>query len=205
MTDRLSLYNGCLRILKDRPLANLSENRESRRTLDAIWDDGAVKACLEAGQWKFASRAVLLDGSPSITDEFASQWVFDKPTDWVRTIGVWSDSALSCPFEDYREEGGFWVGTLESMYVKYVSEDTDYGLDYSLWPQSFVKFVEAHLALELTGPLTERYGELEKVRQRFLDIAASHDAQGDPTKFLPAGSWVRARTAGNTRKDGQPR
>ncbi len=204
MTSKLTLYNGALRLLKERPLASLAENREPRRLLDSAWDGGAIDYCLEEGLWKFAKRTVQIDASPSIDPDFGYEFAFDIPTDHKGTAGIWSDEMLTQPFRDYREESGYWYGSLETMYVSYISNDAQYGLDLSLWPQTFVKFVEAHLASEVAGPMTEAGKEMLQLRERLLRAAKSSDAQGDPTRVIPAGSWVRARIAGRTRRTGQP-
>lgn len=200
---KLTLFNSALRHLEDRPLASLSENRESRRILDAAWDNGAVDFCLESGQWKFAMRSIQLDASPSIAPDFGYEYGFDKPEDHVRTAGVFSDERMTQPFEDHREEAGYWFGSLETMYIRYVSNDASYGMDYSLWPQSFTKFVVAHIAAEAKGPLTEKGQELIKLQRFYLNEALSKDAMADPTKSPPVGSWVRARGRMMSR-DGQP-
>lgn len=199
MTSKLTLYNGALRLLKERPLASLSENREPRRILDSAWDGGAIDYCLEQGQWKFAKRTVMIDASASVSPSFGSQYAFDIPTDLVRLCGVWEDENLTQPFRNYREEAGFWVATLETMYVSYVSNDEEFGMDFSLWPQGFVKFVEAHLASEVVGPLAETYAGLIDLRARMLLEAQADNAMGDPTMMPPVGGWVRARRAGRVR------
>jgi hypothetical protein len=201
--SKLTLFNGALALLKERPLASLSENREPRRALDSAWDRGAVKACLEDGQWKHAARTVMLDASVSITPDFGYQYGFDKPDDFVRLMGIWSDEMLSQPFSDYREEAGFWYGSLETMYVKYVSDHASYGMDLSLWPQSFVELVEAELAAKVAGPMTDAGKEMLQLRAERLTRALSRDAMVDPTKHPPAGSWVTARRGGVPRKEGR--
>lgn len=203
-TSKLTLYNGALRLLRERPLASLSENREPRRQLDAAWDGGAIDYCLEQGFWKFAKRTVMIDASPSIEPDFGFQYAFDIPEDHLTTAGVWADEMMTRPHRDYREEGDYWFGTLETMFVSYISNDAEFGMDFSLWPQTFVKFVEAHLASEVAGPLTESGKEMLQYRAKLLIEAKSGDAQGDPSRRLPVGSWVRARMAGNTRRNGQP-
>jgi hypothetical protein len=207
---KLSLFNGALRYLKDRPLTQsevTNNSRESARTLNAAWDDGALDACLEAGQWKFAMRSSLIDSSPSVEPEFGYQFAFNKPDDHVRTAGMYCDEAMTDPLLQVREEGGFWVANQDPIYVRYVSNDAQFGADFSLWPQSFNKFVQAHLASEVAGPLTEHGQEMLKLRKLFLSEALSKDAMADPTKFMPAGSWVRARgrSRGGSWPDGQPR
>lgn len=206
MTDRLSLYNGALRLLRDRKLASLTENREPRRLLDDAWNEGAVDFCLQAGQWKFAKRSGQIDYSPSVEPGFPGmQYAFDLPEDFVRTIGMWSDEAMQNPYREYRQEAGFWWGNLETMYVSYVSNDAAYGGDMSMWPMSFVKFVEAHLAVEIAGPLTEKGMESVKARDYYLREALSKDAMEDPSRRIPDGSWVRSRGGfGRSRRNGQP-
>jgi hypothetical protein len=199
-TSRLQLYNGGLRLLGERKLASLSENREPRRYMDDAWNDGAVDYCLQSGQWKFAMRSVMLDYSPSVEPGFPGlQYAFDMPSDLVRTAGVFSDEGMQAPLLDIREEGGFWWSNLESIYVRYVSNDEAFGLDFSLWPQTFVKFVESHLASEVAMPLTQNRTKMEDmlaIRQRNLRDALSKDAMQDPTQFPPPGTWTTSR-AGN--------
>lgn len=195
-TSRLSLYNGALRLLGERKLASLSENREPRRYLDDAWNDGAVDYCLQAGQWKHAMRSRQLDYSPSVEPDFGYARAFDIPDDHLRLGGVFSDETMLAPLLDYREEAGYWLANLDTIYVRYVSNDSQFGGDYSLWPQTFVKFVEAHLASEVAMPLTQNRTKMDDMlglREKALRDALSKDAMQDPTRIPPKGSWVRAR------------
>jgi hypothetical protein len=204
MATKLSLFNGALRHLKERKLTAgevTGNSREAARVLNDVWDDGAVRACLEAGLWKFATRTVMLDASPSIEPDFGYQYGFDKPTDFVRTAGVWEDEHMRQPLRTYREEGGFWFSSLETMFVSYVSDDNAFGNDMSLWPQSFIDFVEVHLASKVAGPLSEIGQQMLGLRQKMLSEANGLDAMGDPSKRLPVGSWSNARTGGRFRKE----
>lgn len=199
---KISLANGALRLLKERQLSPTELTgglREPARVFNAIWDDGAVRACLEAGQWKFAKRSALIDHSPSVDPGFGFTYAFDKPDDWVRTIGVWSDATMGCPLRDYRDEAGFWFANQETIYVSFVSDGPTYGGDFSLWPQSFVKFVQAHIAADMAGPMTDKGEEMLTLRKRLLNEALSTDAMADPSRNLPVGTWIRARMAGRTR------
>lgn len=209
MPTKLTIANGALRLLKDRLLtqAELTGNsRESARNINAAWDDGLINGCLEAGQWKFAMRSSMIDSSPSIADDTGGfQFGFNKPDDHIRTAGMFCDAAMTTPLVQVREEAGYWWANQDPIYVRYVSNDSAYGNDYSLWPQSFNKFVQAHLASEIAGPLTEKGSEMLKVRKFWLSEALSKDAMADPTKILPVGNWIRARGAGGIYRDGQPR
>jgi hypothetical protein len=195
------LFNGAQRLLKDRKLsqAELTGNtREPARILNDIWGDEALEECLMEGQWVFAKRTIQALASTDFTAPFGLKYSFEKPDDWIRTIGVWRDDGLRDPFRDYREEAGFWFGSIDTMYVSYVSNDADYGGDMSLWPSNFTHFVEAHLASRAAGPLTEKGQEMYQVRDMMLKRAQATDAMSDPTREFPVSSWVRARL-GSTR------
>ena len=204
---KLSIFNGALRVLKETPLTQnevTNNTREPARLLNAVWTDGGVDDCLEAGQWRFAKRAVMLDYTPSVEPDLdygGYQHAFEKPDDFVRICGMWTDGWQGQPLTDYREENGYWLADLETIWITYVSNDAAYGLDYSLWPQSFRKFVHAHFASEIAGPLTSQGKETLQLRKMLLREALAIDGMADPTKFLPVGSWVRARGGSVSREN----
>lgn len=199
--DRLSVYNGALRECQERKLGSLSENREPRRLLDDVWNDGdgLVRYVLGQKQWRFGRRTVELAPDPSIEPDFGFRNAFGQPADHCRTCGVWSDEYQQVPLLHYRYESGFWFSDIDPIYVAYVSDDTLYGGDISLWPPNFILYVETHLASLIVGRLTgskaSRNDLLKLARQR-LDQAANTDAMEDPTQFPPEGAWVRARRGG---------
>lgn len=206
MTTKLGLYNGALRLIKERKLASLSENREPRRLLDDAYGDGqtegSVKLCLELGQWTFATRTVQSDYSPSIEPPFGYQYAFDQPSDMVDVCGIFSDEYCAQPLLHYTDERHFWYCDLQTIYVQYVSNHTSYGADLSLWPESFVKVVEADLAREIAGNLTQGEDKVKLAYQAFnmaLRDARSGDAMRKPAKFMPQGGWVTARRLGASR------
>ena len=200
-TTRLKLYNGALRLLKERPLATLSDNVESRRILDAIWDDDALDRCLGMGRWTFATRTIELTYSPSVSADFGYPNAFDKPSDFIRTAAICADGYFDVPLLRYADEGSYWWCDLETIYVKYVSNDAAYGLDYSLWPGNFAAFVSSYLARHAAGPLSKDEGDAEKTMARLLSTALNTDAMSGPTVFAPRGGWANSR--GNSRSNGR--
>lgn len=203
MTTRLQRYNEALLLLGERNLASLTENREPRRLLDQVWDTGAVDFCLEQAFWKFATRSVRIDSTPSIEPEFGYQYVFIKPDDFIRTSSVCSDEYFSIPIDRYSDEAGYWFADIDVLYVKYVSNDTQYGADTALWPGSFSKYFSAYLASEICVRLTQsstKKAEIDKLMEQLLTKAKSKDAMAGPTVQLPAGSWTRARGGSGDRE-----
>jgi hypothetical protein len=200
MPSKLSLYNSaCVTFLGERKLSSLTENVVMRRRLDAAWDDDFLRGVLSSGLWNHAIRSVQLDYSPSVEPDFGYRRAFDKSSDWVRTAIVASDEYFKCALTQYSDEAGYLFADLDTIYVRFVSDDTDYGADLSLWPKKFTEFAACDLALKVAKATTGSDADvdaLEKRRKRLLLAARSTDAMDEPTQFPPRGSWVTARTAG---------
>jgi hypothetical protein len=198
---KLRLYNAALRLCKERKLATLTDNREGRRLLDEAWGDGAtngsVRRCLEMGQWTFATRTAQIDYSPSVAPTFGYRYAFEEPEDFVRLAGIYEDEFCHCPLTQYSSERAYWYCDLQTIYVQYISNHADYGADLSLWSENFAKTVEADLAHEIVGNLTqgrEAKADVVSEWQYWKKEAGAFDAMNRPTKRLPPGSWIRART-----------
>lgn len=203
MATKLSIYNAALtKHLGERKLASLSESREPRRVLDDIWDDDFVGACLELGQWNFASRTAEIDYSDSVTPPFGYIHAFEKPDDWRRTIALSSDPYFNEPLIRVTDEANYWFSDADILYVKYVSDDAEYGNDLSLWPATFTHWTEAHLANLACERITQSSTKQEKLEARdrkLLRKAQGIDAMNDPVTFPPQGAWVGSRFGRNSR------
>ncbi len=196
MTDKLSIYNGALTILGERKLATLTENRPPRFKLDDIWDNDFRGRVLQHGQWNFASRAVQLEASPSVTPSFGYQFAFDKPPDFVRTMAVCYDQYFNIPITRYSDEAKWWFCDAEVIYVKYVSKDTQWGFDLSLWPENFTEYAEHYMAKKVAPRLVGLdidKDKIERLTKAALLEAKSTDAMESPAKFPPKGGWSRSR------------
>ena len=201
---QLGLYNEALRILGERRLASLTENREPRRVLDDIWNDGARDYCLEQGMWNFAMRAVQIDKSTT-EPAFGYANAFDKPSDHIRTAGVAEDEFFNVPLTRVLEEVGFWFADIDPIYVRYISNDSNYGFDMNRWPATFGKYVAAYLASEaaltLTQSMDKKRMAMALAAERLTD-ARSKDAMADATAFMPQGNWTASRNRGSRRDRG---
>lgn len=211
-TDRLAIYNGALEIIGKRRIASLTVNEEARHLLDQVWNDNGVQFCLEQGQWKFAMRTQMLDYDSDVTPEFGYRYAFTKGTDWVATCAVCSDEYMRTPVTRYRDEVGVIWTDIDRIYVSFVSNDPDYGMDLGRWPASFTQYVKMYfasrIALKATGDnqivqmLDSKNGMVDKA----LLTAQNRDAQNDPPKFPAAGNWVTARRGTNSQwRDGGSR
>jgi len=203
-TTRLKLYNAALGICGERLLASLTEDREPRRIADTVWDNGLVDDVLAQGQWTFATRSIELSSDASTTTQFGYSKGFVQPTDMLRTVALCADERFNTPLTAYHVETGYWYADIDPIWVRYISNDADYGANLSLWPTDFCRFAELYFATliqpRLTGSKADLMAMKKELRKSRLE-AASCDAMEKPTQFAPQGSWVSARQGRAGRSD----
>ncbi len=200
MTSKLAVYNDALSHLGERSLSSLTEAGEARRRLDAVWD-AVVLECLEAGQWNHASRTVEIDPSDTVEPLFGYTLAFVKPDDWLKTVVISGNERLDPPLQFYEDEGAYWFADIEPLYVRYVSQGTDYGLNTVIWSPAFAKYVGYALAMRtckgISGASPPDW--LRDDYKRSLQTARSRDAMNQPPGQTPQGTWVTARNNSNVR------
>ena len=198
---RLGLYNLALvEGLGERPLDSLSEDSHAKRVFDAIWTAGNgtnpyIRGCLEQGYWNFGVRTVKLDSDTSVDTQFGYSYAFAIPTDFVKLVSIASDEYFNAPLNEYEIEKDRFYSDTDPLYLRFISDDDDYGGDLSQWPQSFITWVAHDLALR-AAPTIKSSLDLERLEKRVKDklkIARSNDAQQEPTRFPPLGTWASAR------------
>lgn len=196
MADRLEIYKGALRLLGPHELASLTEDRPERHKLDEAWPN-AVAFMLEQGFWNFAIRTAELSNDEDVEPLFGYTYAFSKPADWVRTVGLSADPTFTEGHEDYEDEQGYWYADINPIYVRYVSDDTDYGLDVGAWRQSFSKTLEAYLAFECGLPISSDKGNRNDIFTLYkarLKEAKAKDAVDERVRRTPPGRLVRSRS-----------
>lgn len=204
--DKLGIYNEALRLVGERRLASLTEDREPRRMLDSAWAFHAYDTWLEEADWQFAMSFVKIEPNTSITTVFGYENAFDQPTDMVRVSGVWADEYQEDPLREYRDEGGKWYSDREELYVGYVSNSSTLGGNVGNWPNTFALYVAAYLAHQIAPRLKNDVSEdkLKKALKEAKTNAMSKDALKNPSREAPQGTWTRARGGRNYNNLGIP-
>lgn len=194
--SQIALYNDSLLLCEERLLASVTEARKPRYLLDQVWNNGGVHACLEEGLWTFAARVIAPVYDPNIQPSFGFIHAFEKPFDYVRTMGISSDPYFNDSLTRFADEAGWWWADLQNIYVKYVSKDDAYGMDLTRWPETFKQFVAAHFASKIVKSLTHDKSIQDRVamdRKNTLESARSKDGMNEPAHFFPRGQLSRAR------------
>lgn len=198
-TTKLSLYNGALTQLLGERRTTLTEDRPARYYLDAAYDDGFIDYVLEQGLWNFATRTVEIQASTSIAPGFGYQYAFERPTDYVRLVALSVDGYFNMPWNIYTDEAGYWFADVDTLYIQYISNDGSYGTNFSLWPQTMVKYAQAELADRVKEQITGNDGKYDRIKDALKKArvdARSKDAMNQPVRYAPSGSWVNSRRGG---------
>lgn len=199
MATQLQLYNIALRCIGARPLESLTEEVETRRYLDAS-GDLALDTCLRSGFWNFAMRGTKRD--PDVTPPaFDFNFAYTKPPDWVRTRNISASQQLVPPLIRFQDQVGFWLTDVSPLYVRYVSNDANFGGALSRFPPDYAEYVGAYLGGLIFRQATGHgVDELAKYKTAVLEPAAkqarANDAMDGPAEQRPLGSWASARRSG---------
>lgn len=205
MADKLEIYKGTLQLLGNAAgLSSLTEVSAARSRLDDIWLP-SVNYMLSKGLWNFAMRSVELSADTDVSPAFGHTYAFSKPTDWVRTASISQYGDFRDGFENYDDENGYWFADIDTLYIKYVSNDANYGLNISSWRQPFAQALEAYLAFKSGLPISADRGnrnDMHSLHKALLKEAKALDAVDEKVRYRPAGRLVRARLASTSSKHG---
>ena len=207
MPDKKSIYNLALSHLAHRPIVSLTEETPARYALDVIWGNGAVNTCLEQALWTFAMRTQRIPYDPSIEPDFGYRRAFPKPADWIRTASLSDNEYFDPALDAYVDEQQYWYADVDTIYVRFVSEDASYGGDINGWSPTFVDYVAMHVAVKASKPVTGVMPDehILRMEQTLLRRARSKNSMNEPARFPRMGSWASARLGrtGGSRMNGE--
>jgi hypothetical protein len=198
-TSQLSLFNDALGLLGARSIATVNDATEPARVLLALWDHTRAY-CIEQGHWKFAEREAVLSPSTTEVPTYGLANAFAQPTDYVRLNEMAADEYYSAPIFQINQRNDHWYCDLETLYIRYVSNDAAFGYDVTRWPASFELYYTLYLATR-AAPRVAPSMKLELIKaggnlglETAKYNALSKDAVNGPTKFLPQGAWAASRS-----------
>lgn len=196
MATKLQVYNHALLLMKERRLASLTEDRESRRILDEFYDQ-VLQFCIEQGMWKWAMKRDSLTQQGSGLYGFTYR--FDKPSDFIHLFSASEASDFDPPLVyNFVDEGAFFYANSTPLYIRYTSNATNRGLDLARWPQGFTEFVCSELAswaaFSITGdPRIAQFLE-QRAKVKMANALSLHALTALPG-HLPMNAEARAPVA----------
>jgi hypothetical protein len=178
----------------------MSLMRSTTSAFRKCWRRGC--GSLPPALWKFATRSSSLVADPDIEPSFGKPYAFAIPTDFVRLRAITSDPDFTVEVADYDEENGVWYTNIETIYIKYVSNDVSYGLNLGLYPENYCAAFGTHMALRAALPITRdkaTRNDLVLLNDRMLSQSKRLDAVDESVKRKPTGRLVGSRVGFGSR------
>lgn len=196
MATKLGVFNEAALILKQRPVASLSEQTPTRVIFEQAWAP-TLEYMIGVGRWHFGARTVALEKEDAAVPEFGFANYFAKPEDYAGLVWI-SASPYGMPtLNDYSEEGAYWAADCNPLYMKFISSGATYGGDLGKWTPHFTRAVAYELADRTAGSLTKASANdlerLAKMKERALHKAKSLEAFNQPSDRPTPGQLVQAR------------
>lgn len=188
----LALYNIALGALGERTLDSTAENRSARRELDKVYNNGngAVPTMLHQGLWNFAITRSQLTISTSTSPAFGYTNSYTLPSDFVRLVNISTSSSMVDPLLRYEIEGTNIQSDSTAVFIRYVSDSTNYGADLSKWPETFTQWAGHWLATQVYPTIREprvSRADLQALTDRLLTIARQRNAAESAVPFPERG------------------
>jgi hypothetical protein len=175
--------------------------------LNLVYDE-ALRFCLAAGDWNHATRTVSIEASEDVSSGINDySYAMEKPSDYAgRIVAISGNQRFDPPLDDYHEDGGLsgyiWCD-VDPLYLRYISNSVEYGLNLADWHPAFERYVEHELAWRIAPHLTNMSAnekdEFRKQCKRALHDAQAKDARNQGAQKLPQGRLVQARGYPSTR------
>lgn len=199
MATKLQLYNQALSRLGPVRLTGLTENRPERIAFDQHYDE-VMQEMLESGLWEFSLRTQEWTPDIDAVDSINGQYVYNKPSDYVRLRKISPDQSQTYEDLSYKREGEVILSDYSTLFVTYVSNHASYGANVGIYPQLFANAFADCLALRANLPITKDRGtsaDLERKFARSLMQAKRADAVDERIKTKQPGTWTQSRRQSN--------
>lgn len=207
-TTTLKQYQKALIFLGEPILGSsgLSEDVKPRRVFDQIYSE-TIDEILSEAAWNFGTRSVQISNDEAEEPLFGYAYSFSVPSDLVRIVSISDVGYFTAPggleWDGYKREGDHWFADASEIYLRYVSNDSSYGGDLTLWTAMFARAHAALLAWQSGLPVTgdERTrDDIYSLYRVSLGRAKNLDAIESPPQTKAEGSWVRARRGRGMRR-----
>lgn len=201
MATKLGVYRAVHLLVKQNAVGMaVSDDTQLVNTINLAYD-AAISHLLEQGLWNFATRTVQAEASDDIESQFGFNFVFEKPGDYAgRLVALSANEYFRPPLQHYHEDGGlegYFFADNDPLYIRYISNSSDYGLNLGAWPASFTRAVEYEIAVRVAPHITNmsaaEMDALQRGAVKTLRDARSKDALNQAPERPPLGRLVQSR------------
>lgn len=175
---QLAIYNKALTHIGSTRLDALTDEREERYSLDIVYDLGAVDRCLEAVKPRFATKTAV-PSAAATAGGISLAYTHTLPTNWVATVGLFSDAELTQKITRYQHDGNTILTDYDTVYLRYVEGGN--AVDIADATPGFVDVLALYLAREISRThKPQHYERLADDLDALIEAVAGAEEGKDP-------------------------
>jgi hypothetical protein len=190
MTSEVAICNSALAKVSNNRISSLTEGSTAGDLCNEMYARIRDRL-LRRHIWNFNKKRVKL-AQLATAPLFGWTYAYQLPSDWVRNIAVYPDSAGLNPTHAYEVEGRTILADHEDIYLVYGASITDPN-DFDGMYREALAYA---LAVELAVPLAKSAALRDRMATAFeayVMEAQTIDGQDDPPDYPPEPGWADVR------------
>lgn len=190
MTSEVAICNAALAKVSNNRIASLTEGSTAGDLCSEMY--GRVRdRLLRRHIWNFNKKRVKL-ARLSEAPVFGWTHAYQLPSDWVRNIAVYPDSAGLSRTHAYQVEGRRILSDHDSIYLIYGARIADPNEFDDMFREALAYALAVELAVPLAKSATLR-DRMNEAFQAYVLEAQTIDGQDDPPDYPPESGWSDVR------------
>lgn len=192
-TSSVDIVNRALRKVDNSVVQSLTENTETGLSVRDVYDESR-QYVLNCAAWTFAIKRSVL-ARFTAAPVFGYSYMYGLPSDMIRPVDLFSDSAETVRLRDFRKESQGIACDATAVYCRYVFDLEDANKMTPLFRAALEDHLAYRFALDLPGSRSLAGDHLERFERVSLPRAYSNDAMNDGDYHQPETSWITERWA----------
>lgn len=190
MTSEVAICNAALAKVSNNRIASLTEGSTAGDLCNEMYERIRDRL-LRRHIWNFNKKRVKL-AQLSAVPVFGWTYAYQLPSDWVRNIAVFPDSAGLNQTHGYEVEGRAILTDHENIWLVYGAKITDPNDFDDMFREALAYALAVELAVPLAKSATLR-DRMNEAFQAYVMEAQTIDGQDDPPDYPPESGWADVR------------
>lgn len=186
MLSKVDICNKALTLVGASPITSLSDDTRQARILNRVYE-GALRAILSEGDWKFARKRKLLALSADTVDWYHTDegetYVYVRPSDCIRIFKTNDKYAI------WREEGDYIISNTSGLGIRYVYYLDSPSKYYASFTEAFVDKLASDISFAILNSTTKGESMLKKYEGISLPKALADNSQGETPELPMDSAW----------------
>lgn len=190
MTSEVAICNAALAKVSNNRIVSLTEGSTAGNLCNEMYERIRDRL-LRRHIWNFNKKRLKL-AQLATAPVFGWTYAYQLPSDWVRNIGVYPDSAGINQTHDYQTEGRMILADHESIYLVYGARITDPNEFDDMFREALAYAIAVELAVPLAKSATLR-DRMDEAFNAYVMETQTIDGQDDPPDYPSEPGWADVR------------